>query len=1013
MATQLDKNAETEIDFNALMERLRTRHMPITTYRLQLHAGFNFQQAKAIIPYLKKLGITDLYCSPYFASRPGSTHGYDLCDHNRLNPELGSEADYEEFVNELARNGMGHVLDFVPNHMGITPVGVNHWWQEVLENGSCSPYARYFDIDWEPIKHELKWKILLPILGDQYGQVLERGELKLGFADGTFHLNYYDHKFPINPRSSIVVHQLNLEALQAELSDEDPNMREYLSILTSLRNLPTYIENDEDLIAERHREKEVARDRLRRLIDAAPRILQHIEANIAVYNGEPGKPESFDLLHELLETQAYRLAYWRTAAHEINYRRFFDINELAAVRMEDAKVFESSHALLLRLIREGKITGLRLDHIDGLFDPFNYLEMLQQAILCEWASDLLSPDEKMREDLRVVIRAWREQEKSRDQCSPAVRPFYVVAEKILSHGELLPDNWALYGTSGYDFLNDLNGIFIDSRNEEAMKKIYTRFTGEQHYFPDIVYKSKKRIMWSAMASELNVLAFELNRISERNRNSRDFTLNSLRDALIEVVACFFKYRSYINQSGYTDSDRETIMNAVMWAKRRNPIMEKSIFDFISDVLLTTQNDGIPPEEYRRRLQFAMKFQQYTAPVQAKGFEDTAFYRYNMLLSLNEVGGEPQRFGRSRSEFHGRNLHRLERWPYGMLNTATHDTKRGEDVRARLNVLSEIPDEFGWELSKWDLLNANKRTVIHEDAAPDRNDEYLLYQTMLGFWPCDDAPREQIVERLRAYMIKALREAKVHTSWINENRSYEEAVTSFIEKILLGDDAENFLDAFMPFQQRIAQLGMVNSLSQVILKIVSPGVPDFYQGTELWDLSLVDPDNRRAVDFEARERMLDELEAVFELPAGERLAAIADMLANWQDGRIKLFITTCGLRLRRTMAELFARGAYIPLSAEPAINNNIVALARKHNDDLFIAIVPRLITALTTPEHRLPISVDTWKTARLLLPEDVTAKSFRNLFTGEQTRPLTLNGQAGIFIAEALRTCPVAILVGEK
>jgi len=657
---------------------------------------------------------------------------------------------------------------------------------------------------------------------------------------------------------------------------------------------------------------------------------------------------------------------------------------------------------------------LRLDHIDGLFDPKNYLERLQAAILLEWAAEEIGQDGKLNDEQKEMVLAWREAEKRKNYRGLSSRPLYVVAEKILSGGENLPEKWALHGTSGYDFLNDLNGLFIDSNNEEQLKKIYSRFTGIQDPFSNIVYRSKKNIMWTDMASELNVLAYTLNRISEKNRRSRDFTLNSLRDALAEVVACFFKYRTYINASGWTESDQETIKTAITWARRRNPVMESSIFDFIYDILLSKRTDGLSDEEYRRRLDFTMKFQQYTSPLQAKGVEDTAFYRYNMLASLNEVGGEPQRFGRSLAEFHESNLRRLQQWPYGMLATATHDTKRGEDVRARLNILSEIPDEWSWQLSKWELLNAANRSVIDEEPAPDRNDEYLFYQTLIGIWPNVEELREQLIERLRAFMIKATREAKVHTSWINENKAYEDAVCNYIEKTLNGPDSEGFISSFQNFQKRIAQLGMVNSLSQVVLKITSPGVPDFYQGSELWDLSLVDPDNRRPVDYKRRKELLESMETPLNKPTppAERLALIAEMLKNWEDGRIKLFTTARGLRLRRKYPELFLNGDYLPLYAEREFENHIVAFARRHDNQLIMTIVPRLITNLTDQEHPLPIGGESWKTARIFLPAYFGKRTFFNLFTGEQVRPIIHGGHTGIFVAEALRTCPVSILVAE-
>ena len=965
--------------------------IPVSSYRLQFHRGFRFADAGALLPYLDALGVTDCYSSPFLKASPGSTHGYDICDHTQFNPEVGSEEDYAAFAAALAARGMGHVVDFVPNHMGVDPAA-NSWWRDVLENGPGSSFARFFDIDWQPAKDELYEKVLLPILGDQYGLALERGEMQLVFEDGAFTLRYFEHNLPINPRELTALLEFNVESLQRDLGDEHPQLLEYLSIVTALRNLPAYTETDPARIAERRREKEVARERLQRLVAASPRVLRHVEDAVRVFNGQPGEPGSFDRLHELLDAQPYRVAYWRTAPHEINYRRFFDINQLAGLRMHDPHVFDATHSLILQLIHDGTVTGLRIDHIDGLFDPLRYLQRLQSAIgaqRCEAAA--VTPDTAL--------------------------PFYVVTEKILSRDESLPEPWPIAGTSGYDFLNDLNGVFVDRGRQRMLRRVYRRFTRMTAAYADVVYASKKLIMDTPMTSELNVLANALDRLSERDRRTRDFTLNSLRDALQEVVASFPIYRTYITADGFTDADRDAIETAIRRARRRNPTMEPSIFAFLRQVLLPERQHAAARNDLEERTTVAMKFQQYTGPVQAKGVEDTAFYRYNKLLSLNEVGGDPERFGCTAEEFHAANRRRQARSPFTMLATATHDTKRGEDVRARLNVLSEVPDEWGRCLSAWARINGSHRSIVEGRPAPDRNDEYLFYQTLIGAWPPGaDAtclPDETLLPRLRDYMRKAVREAKMHTSWITENPAYEDAVLRFVERTLGAPTAARFLRSFLPFQDRIARLGMVNSLSQLVLKVASPGVPDFYQGTELWDLSLVDPDNRRPVDYALRRQMLTAMQALLgDQPdhAGTRVDAVCEMLAHWQDGRIKLFLTASALRLRRAHAALFLTGTYEPLEARGAHAAHAVALARCRPADTVIAVVPRLLTSLTTPTHVLPIGTKSWGDTRLVLPPDDPGRAYRNVFTGETVEPSGHGAKRGVAIAAILHTSPVALLV---
>jgi (1->4)-alpha-D-glucan 1-alpha-D-glucosylmutase len=978
------------------------RFVPTSTYRLQLHKQFPLPAARDIVPYLADLAIGAIYTSPYFTAEPGSTHGYDVCNHNEINPELGGPAAHDAFASAVKSHQMGHVVDFVPNHMGIGSC-MNPWWRDLLENGPSAAAATFFDVDWTPLKPELHAKLLLPILGAQYGHVLERGELQLVFRDGALSVKYFDVDLPINPRQAPRLYRTAVEPLAEVLGADHPQVHEFLSILSSLENMALYTESDPERSAERQREKEVARGRLARLAAESPQVREQIEAAVHRFNGERGKSESFDALHELLEAQAYRLAYWRTASYEINYRRFFDINTLAGLRVEVPEVFETMHQLLATLLRDNKVDGVRLDHPDGLFDPARYFAELQKLAARVWNCDTTSGEGEPR-------------------C------LYVVAEKILSGHEGLPAGWAVHGTTGYNYLNDLNGIFVDTAQTKRMRRVYARLTGREIQFDDVLYTCKRLIMSTAMASELSVLAHMLDRIGEGNRKSRDFTLDSMRDVITEVVACFPVYRTYVDEKGWSAADRSVLAQAITRARRRNPAMEASLFDFFREVMLPREVDpeplpgdrreGYPPvtaEEARERLRFAMKLQQYTGPVQAKGLEDTAFYRYNLLLSLNEVGGDPATFGRSVQSFHEANARRLSDWPYEMLATTTHDTKLGEDVRARINILSELPDEWGREASRWMRLNKAHRTLVHGDPAPDRNDEYRFYQALVGVWPLglsthmSEAPAE-LVQRLQGYMLKAVRESKVHTSWITQNEAYETALRTFIDRVLAGPGAARFLRAMLPFQRRIGELGLLNSLSQTTLKLGSPGVPDFYQGTELWELSLVDPDNRRPVDFSKRQDLLANVLAALDADPSERSIRAKEYLDSWADGRIKLAITAAGLRMRRERADLFLKGRYLPLEAQSVVEGSIVAFARLLGDEAAVFVAPRLCAGLARDGTVAPLGPDCWKTSRVLLPPDLASRVYRHVLTGAELRPTTTDSESWLFAGHIFETLPVGMLI---
>ena len=955
-----------------------TARVPHATYRLQLHKDFALDDAAAVAEYLARLGVAACYTSPIFRAAPGSTHGYDVCDHNQISPELGGDAAHERFSAALAAAGLTHLIDFVPNHMGIS-TGSNPWWRDVLENGPCSVSARFFDIDWEPAEATLRNKLLLPILGDQYGLTLERGELRLVWDDGQIALDYHGERLPINPRQAPRVYRVGLEALQERLGADHPDVLELLSIMSGLQNMPPYTVSTPEAIEERRREKTIARTRLLALTARSPEVRAHIAAAIEAVNGRPGDPGSFDLLHELLEAQPYRLASWRTAADEINYRRFFDINTLAAVRVEDPEVFDAIHGLLRSLIASGRVGGVRIDHPDGLFDPAGYFAALRRL--------------------------------AADAAPGRAGPIYVLAEKILSGREPLPDDWEVDGTTGYEFLNDLTGLFVDAKRGRRLVGIYERFTGFERSWDEICRRSKRLIMNTAMASELAVLADALERLSVRDRRWRDFTRRSLRDAIAALVACFPVYRTYITERGWSERDAGVIDEAIACARRTNPALESTVFDFLRSVLL-----GDAPDR-AAALAFTMKLQQYTSPVQAKGVEDTAFYRYNVLLALNEVGGDPARMGRTPRQFHAAIAARAARWPFTMTSTSTHDTKLGEDTRARVATIAEAPDEWRRGLVQWSRLAREQKSSVYGERAPDRNDEYRFYQVLLGAWPAEplDAPvpaqaPDALVERLQQYMEKATREAKLHTSWISPNEGYDRALRDFVDGMLRGSTARKFLPLFVPYARRLARAGAAVSLSQVALKTAAPGVPDFYQGTELWDLTLVDPDNRRPVDFELRARLAGELEPLVRRAREGDAAAAAEvgaLLHSWHDGRIKLFATLAALGLRRAHPDLFLEGRYVPLDIETPGGLDVIAFARVKGQASAVVATP----TLTGSAGRDRFAVGrVWGDGFVTLPPDVAADTFTNVFTGETVTARRAAGTRVLRLDALFATVPLALIV---
>ncbi|MBV9009245.1 MAG: malto-oligosyltrehalose synthase [Verrucomicrobia bacterium] len=944
--------------------------IPTATYRLQFNKNFTFAQARALVPYLHELGISDAYASPYFQAGAESLHGYDITDHNKLNAAIGSREEYDAWVAELHAHGMGQIADFVPNHMGIGEPA-NLWWQDVLENGPSSQYAPFFDIDWRPLKEDLRDKVLIPILGDQYGRVLERGELKVRYDAGSFTLHYYEHVFPIAPGTYRFILDRALEIL-APCRDED-FYAELQSIRTALEYLPRRTETDPDKIAERAREKEIIKRRLDRRCAEAPQALAAIERAVEQINGTAGDPRSFDGLDELLNAQSYRLAFWRVAAEEINYRRFFDVNDLAAIRMEEPEVFDATHKLLLELVSSGQVTGLRIDHPDGLYQPLEYFRKLQAR--CAAVLNTAIP--------------------------PGGRAIYLVAEKILMRDEKLPPLWPVHGTTGYEFATDVAGVLVNRAAEDAMSKTFRRFIGHSMHYGHLVYAKKRLVMRISMANEVSVLGNMVDRLSEQNRWYRDFTLQSLALAVRETIACFPVYRTYVVPGEpVRDEDRAVIERAIAAARRRNPAMEASVFNFLRDLLLLRLPENLSEEERAAHEHFVRKFQQFTGPIMAKGVEDTVFYIYNRLVALNEVGGEPDQFGMGVAEFHQRNSERQRHWPASLLATSTHDTKRSEDVRARILAISQISQLWARSVRSWRNANRKFKKQVNETEAPDANEEYLLYQTLLGTWPIDasgaalPAASADYISRIQEYMAKALKEAKLNTSWIQPNEEWDNATAEFIASILLSSSRNRFLPAFLPVAEEIARLGAINSLAQLVLKLTSPGVPDIYQGTELWDDSLVDPDNRRPVKYELRRELL--------LSAAS--ASPQELLRCWPDGRIKMYVTQRLLHLRRDDAELFRDGSYHGLKFGGTFADNAIGFLRSYSGRHVLVIAPRCSSQVGFP----PVGA-LWQDTSVMLPQDVGAVPFRSIFCGTEIGP----SAATLPLAELLSPLPFAVLCRER
>jgi len=953
---------------------LAALRIPIATYRLQFNRRFRFEDARALVPYLDALGVTDLYASPLFQARKESTHGYDLTDPTRFHQGLGSEEEFDALTTALKERDMGLLLDIVPNHMAAG--SENRWWSDVLESGAGSPYAPFFDIDWHSSKKALEKKTLLPILGGPYGRVLENRELSLHLEKSGLIVRCDDAKLPLSIKSYLRVLSHRIEVLEETYGPDSPVFRELWDLIASIERLPEAA--DPGAAIGRFREKEAIRQKLWRLYRGRPEIRSFLEENLRIFNGRKGEPESFELLDRLLSEQHYWLSYWRLANEEINYRRFFAINELIGLRVEDFEVFNASHEFVLRLVAEGKVTGLRVDHIDGLYDPLGYLATLRDRILAPAGP------------------------------GPETPPgFYLLVEKILQGNEVLPPEWPVCGTTGYDFLNTANGVFVSARGVRELDEIYARFLGGKMDFEDVLYGSKKLIMETHFAGEMHALGKHLGSIAEQDRYGRDLPRKELRQAIIEATACFPVYRTYLRGQDLSAGDRRSFGTALREAARHGEGTSTPVLEFLKRVMMLESPVSLPGEQREDRLRFLMRWQQFTGPIMAKGLEDTVLYIYNRLVSLNEVGGNPASPGTPPAEFHRRAAATLARSPYGLSATSTHDTKRSEDVRARIDVLSELPGEWEKRLLLWSRWNEGKKRKIGGRLIPDRNEEVLIYQTLLGAWPFDESEIPAFAERLANYMVKAVREAKVYTRWDRPNPVHESAVRDFVHSLLENTGENLFLGDFLSFQRKIAHYGALNSLSQLLLKIASPGVPDFYQGTELWDLSLVDPDNRRPVDFERRASLLN---GMLNREDREVPQLVRELLSRTEDGRIKLFLTYKALSFRRRHRDLFLSGSYLPLPGSGGKKEHILAFAREHGGFWAVAAVPRLMTRLVAP-GAFPLGRKTWGTqGGLLLPKG-SPDRWCNALTGENIPVFAGDGKKRLPLDVVFNTFPVALLAG--
>jgi len=948
---------------------MSTASPPIATYRFQFNSDFRFTDAIALVEYLAKLGITDIYTSPILASRRGSRHGYDATDSTQIDPDIGTPQEFEQLENALLEHGMHLILDIVPNHMAAS--SENRWWMDVLENGNDSLFASFFDVDWHPPARNLEGRVLLPVLKRPFGATLDRRELRLKFENGRFFIQYFDSKFPLMSRSYRRVLKQRMEELKIRISEDSPAYQEYSGIIAALSSFSETTRPKGE--AERRVQVEVVHERLHRLASENVEVASFIVENVGIFNGKPDDPASLCALERLLDEQHFRLAYWQDPNEGINYRRFFAISDLVGIRAEDQLVFNATHDQIFNLCAKGAVRGLRIDHIDGLRDPSGYLNRLQERLA---------------------------------EVQPGSQTPYVAVEKILSRGELLPSDWAVSGTTGYDFMNAANDLFVCPSGARKLEQIYFNFISKEMNFADVVYEKKKLVMNSLLRVEMRSLGRELAELAGHDRYARDIPRAELLDALIEVTACMAVYRTYIRSIEPSDWAKQVLEGAIQEAGRRRPQLSSASFAFLREVLTVANPPHVLPEQREERLGFTMRWQQFTGPIVAKGVEDTALFVYYPLLSLNEVGGNPEPSKVTTLEDFAEFIQERQRyWPDSLNATSTHDTKLSEDVRARLNVLSEIPEEWSRVIAEWSCENEKYKQMVNGRPSPDANEEYLIYQALIGLWPADPAELPSISKRLQEYAIKATREAMVHTRWTEPNTEHERAVCRFIQRILSNESSFPFVESVERLYGEVARAGAMNSLGLTLLKIASPGVPDFFQGSELWNHSLVDPDNRRPVDFSIRTEMLRSIVA----RAGvDPLCNIREIWKHWSDGRIKQFTVWKALCCRRQYAELFREGEFVPVEVVGGRSRHLISFLRRRGSEQVVVAIPRYIAGHPNGgDSTLPEGF--WAGTCLQLPQG-SPLSWRNVFTGKKVDSTSGEGNPYLFAGEVFAHFPVALLL---
>lgn len=920
-------------------------NIPRATYRLQFHSGFTFDSALAIAEYLQDLGISHVYASPILQAKKGSMHGYDMTDPTVVNAELGTEKKFDELIDKIQTLDMGWIQDIVPNHMAFD--SENKLLMDVFEKGQLSEFNNFFDINWDHPYANLRGKTLVPFLGDFYGHCLKKGEITLAISEQGFFIKYYELKLPVSLSTYQKVLNPCLELL-AQTGSEDQGSKEKISYIIKLfsqsdLSSPNALALAKAELWRAYQQEQGFRDVLQHRLD---------KLNLA-------SAESLEEFHGLLAEQHFRLSFWKVGNDELNYRRFFTVNQLICLKAEDPDVFDFTHRKIFDLVDQGKINGVRLDHIDGLHSPLVYLRRLRDKL----------------------------------------ETSYIIVEKILCENETMPLNWPIQGTTGYDFLNYVNWAFVDDTAKQKIHKIYASFSNMQSDFESLVVEKKRLFMGKHMAGDIDNLAHLLKNILVGNIQGSDFTMYGLRRALVEVMAHFPVYRTYVSELGISESDTFFIKQSLEKARRSGKDLAYEL-DAIEKILLMDSELSMSDEVREMCRHFTRRFQQFTGALMAKGAEDTAAYIYNRLISLNEVGGFPDQFGISIDAFHDFHYKRAKAWPYSMNCTATHDTKRGEDVRARINVLSEIPEQWGAVLKKWHRFNRKHKTKIDREQAPSKNDEYFIYQTLIGALPFLSCEMEEFKQRIKEYIVKAVREAKIHTAWLKPDKPYEEACMLFIDKILDVSRGDLFLDDLIVFQKKIAHFGILNSLSQLLVKMTAPGVPDIYQGNELWDFHLVDPDNRRPVDFTKRQQMLKDIRS----KEGDLPALISELIAEKEDGRIKMFMLYRLLRTKKEFRSLFQDGEYIALKVEGACKDNVIAFARKDEHSCGIVLASRFFSKIAN-EGQWPLGEQAWKNTAVVLPQGFCLK-YTDIFTGQEHQ-----FQEKISIAKVLNLLPSSLMVG--